>query len=326
MEIDFSGFFIIKLVKRSKNKMKWLNRKISSIWMQKWAVFQTMLVICIAVIFSFGLLYNCFSWYMTLQALIVCLINLLIYFLKFYSPQKNNLSIIETAFFISTLCGLGLGFMFGIFLFEPLVKLLKYLLVQNYYWSVLIVFGIINIAFSEFFSCIMLKILNFLTSNSLYIDFEIQKPDPENAFNRLTFFFGTLITGYLILSTITNLESYNKTFQTKVKIASAKDLKSAIFIILIELIAYVVVVFLLVYSLVKSEKISKNYSELWVICIKNLLTTITALVGLYTIFDESKYMKYTMIKLLSTAIAAGLYPLLNIWKYVHDEIRKEKQN
>ena len=86
---------------------------------------------------------------------------------------------------------------------------------------------------------------------------------------------------------------------------------------------------LYIYSLTKSHKISKNYSEAIVVFFKKFLVMIVTLVGLYSIVRPQQTpndnIKNDEIKLYVTAIATSLYPILDSWKYVHDEIKSGEE-
>lgn len=309
--------------------MKGLKGKVTYIWNQKKRFFKILLIIILLIIIM--LLYRLWHsktiCYLTGQVIIVCAINFYLFYRKFNKKKNINLSLVRTSFFVSTLCGLAYGFALGLFTFEYVEKLyiLIYLFSKKfYYYAVLAIYAIINITLSVIISLLTLKLGNFLTDDSLGADFKFRKPNAEKSLNRLTAFF-IFINIIIILFISSKIDIINEKYKVNFTNFNVEHLNSIIWLLMGEVLLYLSAAMLYIYSLTKSHKISKNYSEAIVVFFKKFLVMIVTLVGLYSIVRPQQTPKNDEIKSYVTAIATSLYPILDSWKYVHDEIKSGEE-
>ena len=311
--------------------MKRLRRKNNSILKHICAI----PLICLAVILLLCIPISYIFKYFFI-VMIICITDYYLLFKKFNKQKNKDSSFIVIVEILSTLFGLFFGLIFAILSFEFLVKLIKQVFRKDYYWYVMFVYSIVYIAFSIFLSWTFLKFGNFITDNSLSlnVDFKVKKPDAEKSFNRITVLFISIVS---IISFFV--------FKAKINIVdvsfSMENLTDTIILLVFEVLLYVFAVMTYVYSLTKSQKISKNYSEAIVMCTKSFLVMSVSLIGLYSIIQSqpvqiqpvqnSFYICYLItknivaFKLWISVLATSLYPILDLWKYVHNEIKKNKR-
>lgn len=83
-------------------------------------------------------------------------------------------------------------------------------------------------------------------------------------------------------------------------------------------ILYIIAAYAILKSLVNNNKISKDWIEIFFVILKSVLTAIVIIAGLYAI---------NFLSMEMNALSASLYPMIDTWKYIHDEIKnKEKEN
>lgn len=317
--------------------MKGLKGKVTYIWNQIKRFFKIiiiLLLLLLIIMLVFRLWHSKTICYITGQVIIVCAINFYLFYRKFNKNRNIDLSFVRISFFASTLCGLVYGFYLGLFTFEYVEKLyiLNYLLPKKfYYFAVLAIYAIINITLSVIISLLTLKLINFFTDSSLHAGFNFRKPNAEKSLNRFTAFFIVIdsINIIIIAHSVSKIDIINKKYNTNFSNFNILDLNSTIWLIMGEVLLYLSVAMLYVHSLTKSHKISRNYSEAIAVFFKNFLVMIVTLVGLYSIVRPQQTpndnIKNDEIKLYVTALATSLYPILDSWKYIHDEIKSGEE-
>lgn len=315
--------------------MKGLKGKVTYIWNQIKRFFKILIILLLLIIMLvFRLWHSKTICYITGQVIIVCAINFYLFYRKFNKNKNIDLSFVRISFFASTFFGLVYGFYLGLFTFEYVEKLyiLNYLLPKKfYYFAVLAIYAIINITLSVIISLLALKLGNFITDNSLHAGFNFRKPNAEKSLNRFTAFFIVIdsINIIIIALSVSKIDIINKKYNTNFSNFNILDLNSTIWLIMGGVLLYLSVAMLYVHSLTKSHKISRNYSEAIAVFFKNFLVMIVTLVGLYSIVRPQQTpndnIKNDEIKLYVTALATSLYPILDSWKYIHDEIKVGKR-
>ena len=320
--------------------MKGLKGKVTYIWNQIKRFFKIIIIIILLllllliIMLVFRLWHSKTICYITGQVIIVCAINFYLFYRKFNKNKNINLSFVRISFFASTFCGLVYGFALGLFTFEYVEKLyiLIYLFSKKfYYFAVLAIYAIINITLSVIISLLTLKLGNFLTDDSLRADFKFRKPNAEKSLNRLTAFFIVINTINIIITalSVSKIDIINKKINMNFSNFNILDLNSIIWLMMGEVLLYLSVAMLCVHSLTKSHKISRNYSETIAVFFKSFLVMIVTFVGLYSIVRPQQTpndnIKNDEIKLYVTALATSLYPILDSWKYVHDEIKNGEE-
>lgn len=316
--------------------MKGLKGKVTYIWNQKKRFFKILLIILLLIIIMlvYRLWHSKTICYITGQIIIVCAIIFYLFYRKFNKKKNINLSLVRTSFFVSTLCGLAYGFALGLFTFEYVEKL--YILIslfskKFYYFAVLAIYAIINITLSVIISLLTLKLGNFLTDNSLQAGFKFRKSNAEKSLNRLTAFFIVIniINITITALSVSKIDIINKKYNMNFWNFNILDLNSIIWLLMGDVLLYLSAAMLCVHSLTKSHKISRNYLEAIVVFSKNFLVMIVTLVGLYYIVGQQQTLNDNIInyeiKLYFTALASSLYPILDSWKYVHDEIKSGEE-
>lgn len=289
--------------------------------------------------------------YFYIYILIVCFLNILWYLygdnfnlwgIDFKKIKKTNLT--KLAFVVSTICGLLIGFIISAFLlnftmnisliiekfiycnvigfinkiFNPIVfpKLLLPICKILYSNIFLFILLILNIPISEICSYFVLIIGNYITDGSLYRDIKSDKPNPEKVFNRFTLYMCLSSLLAFIIELLIHYEIIQKILKIK---KYMNNVDKYIYILILSFwILYIIAAYAILKSLVNNNKISKDWIEIFFVILKSVLTAIVIIAGLYAI---------NFLSMEMNALSASLYPMIDTWKYIHDEIKnKEKEN
>lgn len=217
-----------------------------------------------------------------------------------------NFSLARFAFGLSTILGTFSGFCLGIFLFKFIWSCL-FKENSSYFLIMLLISAILNVFLSVFFYFIFLVLFNFIACYPLQSNSINTRQNVEKFFNRVFVFFLILV---LILSLMT-------LFNTSLEISLFEIIKTDIF----ELVLYSIVTFFFMRVFVKKEMITKDYLKFVTVVIKSGLSSIITLTGLYTIGMLISVSPIDYIKLFFTPLSACWVFLIDIWSYVHGEIR-----
>lgn len=225
-----------------------------------------------------------------LTILSVFIVNTII-FLVYVKKRQNNIScsVVRVAFTVSTIVGLLTGTLAGPELSSAIFKT-KYFFILNF---------IVNFSLSELIFFTILYLGNYLTDNSLFLNFKTNKPDYEKVFNRMTVFL-SIVTISPFLSQITKVDK------------SFPYLYTYIFGIII-FIFYLY----LIWGFLKSKNMQVDWAEFTSIFAKSLIKEIVVYAGLGAI---------PRLPALVKGYSTTLILIIDLWSYIHNIIKKEKLN